>query len=175
MAELGLIRRGFGSRVNQQPQYRGREDAMHGSIWLGVNIASQNFHAAVVKDGVCARNWAKLLHAQFAHSKQGVRQLLAWLRAQGVAPEALAGVCVESTGQYSYHFITYANGRLGPISIINPARSRALAKSFGVRHKNDESDACVLAYFGHTFRPCPSPPRLAIMVALRELCRAYEA
>ena len=148
---------------------------MHESIWLGVDIASQSFHAAVARDGVSAHNWAKLPHAQFAHSKQGVRQLLAWLRAEGVAPDELAGVCVESTGQYSHHFAAYANGRLGPISIINPARSRSFARSLGVQHKTDEIDACVLAYFGHGFRPRATAPRPAVLVALRELCRAYEA
>lgn len=148
---------------------------MHDSIWLGVDVASQSFHAAVARDGVDARNWAKAPHAEFAHSKQGVGKLLAWLRAQGVAPDELAGVCVESTGPYSHHFAAYANGRLGPISIINPARSRTFARTLGVQHKTDEVDACVLAYFGHSFRPSAAPPRPAVLVALRELCRAYEA
>ena len=49
--------------------------------------------------------------------------LIAWIsdRARG-RPDALCGVCIKATGPLAQHFADLAKGRLGAVSIINPAR-----------------------------------------------------
>jgi len=150
---------------------------METCIWLGIDVGKQEFHASIATQALHGREWLKLPCQGFEHSPAGMKALLKWLRDQGTAPSQLAGVCVESTGRLSQHFADLAKGRLGSVSIINPARAKFFAQSQGSHHKNDAVDARLLAHFGWQSRPRPRPqrPEHADALKLRELVRAYGA
>jgi transposase len=147
---------------------------MKSCVWIGIDVGKREFSAAIARDVLSGNDWRHAPCKSFEHSVAGMRALLAWLRAQGVETSQLDGLCIESTGRLAQQFATLAKGRLGAISIINPARSKAFAASLGNQHKNDAVDARLIAYFGQHLRPRPQAPRDKTCVQLRELSRAYE-
>ena len=169
-----IHKEGYQESRNQRTQYKGQERTMESLVWLGVDIGKNTFHAAVTVERLFGQGWRKLPCASFEHSAAGLRALLSWLEANSVAPESLDGVCVESTGRLAQQFVSLAQGRLGGVSIINPARSKSFMKSLGFKHKNDSVDARLLAYFGQQMRPRAQAPKDGCYEELRELSRAYE-
>lgn len=147
---------------------------MESLVWVGVDISKDTFHAAVTAQRLWGQEWRKLPCASFEHSAAGLRSLLSWLKTHSAAPESLDGVCIESTGRLAQQFVTLAKGRLGAVSIINPARSKSFIESLGFKHKNDSVDAQLLAYFGQHMRPRAQAPKDGCYNELRELSRAYE-
>jgi transposase len=147
---------------------------MESLAWLSSDLGKGEFYAALAVRRLSGNDWRKLPTAVFAFSEAGILALLAWLKEQGVSPGELDGVCIESTGRLAQQFVTLANGRLGEISIINPARSKSFMQSLAFGHKNDRVDARMLAYYGQQMRPKPQGPRDAAYVKLREMSRAYE-
>jgi transposase len=147
---------------------------MESLVWVGVDISKKTFHAAVTVQRLGGHEWRKLPCASFEHSAAGLRALLGWLKAQSVEAKNINGVCVESTGRLAQQFVTLAKGRLGAVSIINPARSKSFMESLGFKHKNDSVDARLLTYFGQQMRPRAQAPKDGSYDELRELSRAYE-
>lgn len=143
------------------------------SVWIGVDLAKSSFHAAIAPDDARAEDWARLNQQAFDHTQSGVDALCAWIASRGVGAEDIAGVCVEATGRLSWTFVELLNDRLGPVSIVNPARPVQFAKSVGLRDKTDRTDACVLALFGLALRPTPRPLPTGPQRQLRELARFY--
>jgi transposase len=148
---------------------------METCVWLGIDVGKQEFHASLAAQAVHGNQWRKLPCAAFEHSPAGMRALLKWVGAQGTPPAQLAGVCIESTGRLSQQFADLAKGRLGAVSIINPALAKSFAKSQGSHHKNDAVDARLLAHFGWQSRPRPQRKQDTDALKLRELVRAYDA
>lgn len=146
---------------------------MSNQIWLGIDIAKNSFHAGLADAAAQPSQWAQLPNASFAHSRKGIQSLRSWLKDNGCLPEDLDGVCLEATGRYSIQWCDFVAERLGPISIVNPARPVAYRKSLGIRDKSDRVDSCVLALYGQTIRPKPTSSRSKSRRALCELSRAY--
>lgn len=76
---------------------------------------------------------------------------------------AVAGVHVvcEATGGYERAVVAALHAANLPVSVINPARVRSFACAQGQQAKTDPIDARVLAAFGETFKPNPTPARPA--------------
>lgn len=146
---------------------------MRNSFWLGVDLGKEKFHAAVAEDGALPKQWASLPNAEFANTPDGIKALCAWLQEKGFESEQLAGVCVEATGRYAWTFVSQLDGRLGPVSIVNPARPVAFARSMGVRDKTDRVDACILALYGLTHKPHSTALPDSLQLQLRELTAHY--
>lgn len=144
-------------------------------VWLGIDVAKETFHAALARGESEPRAWARLPHADFAHSEQGVRDLLRWLEAQGARPADLDGVCIEATGRLGTRWRGLWGKRPSPVSIVNPACVSAFAKSMGLRNKTDRVDACVIAFYGRLMRPAPTGDPSPAQLELRELGRAHQA
>ncbi len=142
-------------------------------IWIGIDLAKASFHAAVTPLDAHPSDWARLQNHAFEHSAKGVRALCAWVNKQGYGAEQIAGLCVEATGRLSWTFAELLKERLGPVSIVNPARPVQFAKSIGLREKTDRSDACALALFGVAMRPLPRPLPSERQHQLRELAGLY--
>ncbi len=142
-------------------------------IWIGVDLAKASFHAAVAPVDAHVTDWARLSNRDFEHSLKGVAALCAWVEKLGYDSEHIVGLCVEATGRLSWGFAELLNDRLGPVSIVNPARPVQFARSVGLRGKTDRSDACVLALFGVALRPMPRPLPSERQHQLRELAGLY--
>ena len=142
-------------------------------IWIGIDLAKASFHAALALQEAHPADWARLPEHSFEHSPMGVDALCAWVGQLGYRSEQIAGLCVEATGRLSWGFAELLDGRLGPVSIVNPARPVQFARSVGLREKTDRSDACVLALFGVALRPVPRPLPSEREHQLRELAGLY--
>ncbi len=104
---------------------------------------------------------------------QCIDALCAWVSQQGLSIQSLLGICVEATGRYAWTFVAQLDGRLAPVSIVNPARPVAFAKSMGLRDKTDRVDACILALYGVAHKPNPTAVPTSLQQQLRELTAHY--
>lgn len=146
---------------------------MRNSYWLGVDLSKETFHAAIAALDSLPSAWATLPNAEFENSREGIDALCAWTAQHGLSIQSLLGICVEATGRYAWTFVAQLNGRLAPVSIVNPARPVAFAKSMGLRDKTDRIDACILAHYGIAHKPRPTALPNAIQQQLRELTAHY--
>ena len=146
---------------------------MRNSYWLGVDLSKETFHAAIAEVNTSPSAWPSLPNAEFENSPTGIDALCAWTAQQGLSIQSLLGICVEATGRYAWSFVAQLDGRLAPVSIVNPARPVAYAKSMGLRDKTDRIDACILAYYGIAHKPRPTALPTSIQQQLRELTAHY--
>lgn len=118
--------------------------------WIGVDLSKESFDASVCREG---QDFGPHLRVRsFRNDPEGYDAFAAWRHAQ----EAVEGVCVESTGRFGVQFALALEARgAGPVSILEPARPKAHARSLGVKDKTDPVDARVLAHFGLLLRPRP--------------------
>ena len=127
---------------------------------VGVDIAKASFDAARLSaDG-------KYKHKKFDNTPEGFALFAAWLASFGSdAPH----VCMESTGPYSLPLADYLIGQGFHVSVVNPAKIAAFAKSELSRAKTDKADAKLIARYALAMRPSawmPPPPEIRELQAL---------
>src|SRR5262249_49424280 len=94
-----------------------------------------------------------------------------WIRKQGVEQ---VQVCLEATGEYGADLALWRYEAGYVVSILNPARIAAYAKSRLARTKTDKADAALIAHFCQTHRPLPWTPAPAEVRELQALVRRVE-
>jgi len=92
----------------------------------------------------------------------GIEQLAAWL-----APGSL--VVMEASGGYERLAHRLLTARGIKAAVVNPARVRHFAKASGVLAKTDRLDAAVIARYGASAHPAPTPVRDGRREAVAEL------
>ena len=142
------------------------------AVWIGVDLGKSAFVVALCPEGTRSDAWASLETKEFPNRAEGLDAFAAWVAEH--APAGIRGMCVESTGRLSWTFIEALDGRLGGVSMLNPARSHDFAKSLGLRSKTDRIDACVLALYGQAMTPRPTEIPSSFQRQLRELSRHYD-
>ncbi len=135
-------------------------------MFLGIDIAKDTFDVALVKDQNKPR------HRQFANTAAGHRQLLSWLSDHQVAT---VHACLEATGTYGEALALFLFEAGHRVSLVNPARIHALAKSQLSRTKTDKADAQLIARFCQSQEPCPWTPPPAEVRQLQALVRRLAA
>jgi transposase len=131
---------------------------------LGIDVAKAKFDAAVLRDG-------KLAQRTFPMDPAGFAALDRWIREQGVEQ---VHACLEATGEYgaALALFLYEVGHL--VSMVNPARIAAYAKSRLARTKTDKSDAALIARFCAQEQPPIWTPPSAEVQELQALVRRVE-
>lgn len=107
---------------------------------VGIDVAKATCDAALLSEG-------KLMQRTFSMEPTGFAARGSWIRQHGVEQ---VHACLEATGEYgaALALTLYASGHV--VSIVNPARSAASAKSRLARTKTDTADAALIAHFCHT-------------------------
>jgi transposase len=144
-------------------------------FWVGIDVAKAKFDAAVFPDGMQPERWRQLETKSFASDKKGVAAFVRWIQTLG---GCCAGMCAESTGIYSADLAEALHEKapdLPLLAIVNPARVKATAKTFGTKDKSDSVDARVIAAFAAWHRPKPTPLRSPEWQNLRSLFLARES
>jgi transposase len=106
----------------------------------------------------------------FPNKPAGHRRLLSQLRR---IPGVVHVIC-EATGGYEHDLLKALHDAVIPVTRLNPRQVRDFARAKGLLAKTDRIDAALLAEFGRTFTPAPTPPespvqeRLARLVARRQ-------
>jgi transposase len=131
---------------------------------LGIDVAKAKFDAALLCQG-------KLLQRTFSMDLTGYAALDRWIGEQGVGP---VHACLEATGEYgaALALALYEAGYL--VSIVNPARIAAYAKSRLARTKTDKTDAALIARFCAREQPSIWTPPSAEVQELQALVRRVE-
>jgi transposase len=117
---------------------------------LGIDVAKATV------DVVLLYEEASPVHATFDNNANGFKQLKRWLDNRGVQT---LHTCLEATGNFSDDLATFLHGVGYTVSVVNPARISAYAKSQLRRNKTDKLDAELIAEFCRTQTPPAwSPP-----------------
>ncbi len=135
---------------------------------LGIDIAKRTFDAVLLQEG-------RTRHRQFANTIAGFQQLQTWLHDHATAP-LHAGL--EATGVYGDALALFLHQHDVQVSVINPARTHAFAKSELARTKTDKADAALMARFIAAHRPAawtPPPPEQRQLQALVRRLDALQA
>src|SRR5687768_9694509 len=103
--------------------------------YLGVDVAKATFDVALVSQDLCGQA-GKLRHKQFANRSAGFVALTAWLAKQEITQ---VHACLEATGPYSLALADYLHEAGHKVSVVNPLRIQAFAKSQLSRNKTDKA------------------------------------
>lgn len=134
--------------------------------YLGVDVGKYDLRVALMLSG------EKFRSRKLANTPEGHEQLLGWL--EGKAGDTVH-VCLEATGSYGEQLAERLHDAGYTVSMANPARVKAFARSEGVRSKTDSVDARVLARFCQAHRPEPWTPLPPQLRELRALVRRLDA
>lgn len=131
---------------------------------LGIDVAKDSFAVALVV--------AEQMHrAQFANTPDGFAELGRWLVARTATP---VWACLEATGRYGDELARYLHEQQHTVSVVNPVRIKAYARSQLKRNKTDQVDAQLIARFCQHEQPArwqPAPPEIG---QLQALMRQYD-
>jgi transposase len=133
---------------------------------LGIDISKATFDTALSADN------ETFVAGTFDNSSQGFRALKKWLRKQGVHE---LHACLEATGRYGEELAYFLNEQGYTVSLVNPARIHAYAKSKLRRNKNDTLDARLIADFCYSQKPDLWQPPSPAMRELQEMTRELTA
>ena len=139
--------------TNEVLHHHKRKTAMK-ETWSGIDVSKRWFDASWVSPQTQTEDFAKIPHARFDRTPQGVQQYLAWLERQGPAS---VRVLMEATGQYSIELTAWLvtqQPELAP-AIVNPRQAKHFHKSLGLRNHTDKVDARSLGLMGKERRPRP--------------------
>lgn len=132
---------------------------------VGIDISKLKFDVVLLTDE------GKHTHKTFTNNDKGFASFKEWLNSL----EALtAHCCMEATGRYGEELALFLSQNALNISVINPARIKAFARSEGVRVKTDKVDAGIIARFCKVYSPETWVPPSAETQAIRDLYRCLQ-
>jgi transposase len=129
-------------------------------ITIGVDIAKKKFDVALLIEN-------KYKHKHFTNDNAGFGAFIAWLLTFNLP--ILPLVCMEATGAYSLPLADFLVDNGYPVSVVNPAKIHAFAKSELSRAKTDKADAKLIARYALSMQPAlwtPPPPEMRRLQAL---------
>jgi transposase len=132
---------------------------------LGIDVAKATL-------AVCLLLATGTHRSEFANTAVGHQQLLAWLRKHKLTQ---LQACLEATGTYGEDVALALHEAGHVVSVVNPARIAAYAKSQLARTKTDPSDAALIARFCAKEQPPAWSPPAPEVRELRALVRHLEA
>ena len=132
------------------------------TAFLGLDVAKSKVDAARLTEN------GKFKTKTFANSAQGFAELVDWLATREAA-KALA--CMEATGSYHEALATFLLDAGRKVSVVNPGRIKSFGTSEGIRTKNDQVDACLIARFLKRMEPQAWQPEPREIRELKALSR----
>lgn len=133
--------------------------------FLGIDVAKDTLVVALLGPRQPRRS-------SFPNSSAGHQHLLSWLRKQHVAD---IHACLEATGTYSDDIALALHDAGLLVSVVNPARIAAYAKSRLARNKTDQADALLIAQFAQSEQPPAWQPPAPELRELRALVRHLDS
>ena len=139
-------------------------------LYAGIDIAKAKFDVSVTIDGE-----ERIYYETIQNEKGGFKKLVKELKKlQKKFKIKKVHICMEATGIYHCelceHLLKYS---ALVVSVVNPAQSKAFAKSLLLRTKTDKSDSMMLAQYAKKHNPKPVSKLPENLKKLRTLVR-YE-
>lgn len=135
------------------------------NITIGVDIAKKKFDSACLIEG-------KYKHKTFTNDEPGFIAFIAWFLS--LCGDVKPLICMEATGSYSLPIADFLVSQDHAVSVINPAKIHAFAKSELSRAKTDKCDAKLIARYALKFQPPLWNPPPANIRELQALIRRVE-
>lgn len=130
-------------------------------ITIGIDIAKHHV--------VTARLWDNnYRHKTFDNNAQGFAAFGRWLQGFG---DPAPWVCLEATGAYSIPLAEFLVEQGYRVSVVNPAKIHAFAKSAFSRTKTDKADAKLIARYCLSMQPAPWTPPPRPLLEMRQMER----
>lgn len=129
-------------------------------MFLGIDVSKRTLDVALLKEE------GKPRHKVFANTPAGHRQLMAWLKQQGVE---VGHACLEATGTWADAAALALHEAGHKVSLVNPALIRAFGQSQLKRTKTDKADSQLIAHFCRMHQPplwVPLAPEIKDLQAL---------
>lgn len=138
----------------------------HTIIHLGVDVAKDELVLDAARFGGLAK---------VTNNPKGHATLLAAMRALhrpavDSAAALIPHVVLESSGGYERSIVAALHAAGERVSVLNPARVRHHALSYGLHAKTDDADTKLLSHFGDKQQPVPTPVQTPAQQELAELC-----
>ncbi len=133
-------------------------------VVLGIDVAKSKFDATLLVG-------QKTAHRVFEMDARGFEGLTNWLAGRGIER---VHACMEATGEYGAGLALYLHEAGHTVSVVNPARIAAYAKSTLARNKTDKADSAIIAHFCRSQRPVHWNPPTPQVRELQALVRRVE-
>lgn len=137
--------------------------------FVGIDVSHDKLDCAIVDEP------GRLLHRArtFRNSPAGVAQLMDWARL--LADETECQFILEATAAY-HELVAYQLHEAAlPVSVINAAHARSLARGLAMLSKTDMVDCVALAHFGRLARPRLWRPASKAVAELQALLLRLDA
>lgn len=134
---------------------------------VGIDV-SKAFLDAVLLSGENGRS----LSRRVPNTENGFAELLNWIDQE--ASRENVHVCLEASGRYHRSVARYLHEQNVTISVVNPRRTSAYAKSQLARSKTDQVDAALLARFCQREEPSEWHPTSSARQDLKEMTRGLQ-
>jgi transposase len=135
------------------------------NIVIGADIAKKKFDVACLMEG-------KFKHKVFTNDAVGFADFVAWF--SSLCGDVSPLICMEATGSYSLPLADYLVNHDFSVSLVNPAKIHAFAKSELSRAKTDKADAKLIARYALMTQPPLWIPPPANIRELQALVRRVE-
>jgi transposase len=132
---------------------------------LGIDVAKDSLAVALLGSSTPRKR-------SFPNSPAGHQELLSWLSKQHLSQ---IQACLEATGSYADAIAEALHDAGYWVSVVNPARIAAYAKSRLARNKTDPADAVLIAQFAQSEQPARWTPPAPELRELRALVRHLDA
>lgn len=135
-------------------------------VTMGIDISKLKFDATILLDT------KKEKHKIFSNDPKGFKEIVNWLQSLGIKE---LHVCLEATGSYGEKLSFFLHRQGFKVSVVNPTRIKAYARSEGVRAKTDKVDSGVIARFCKAQSPSPWTPPSLEEQQLKDLYRCLQS
>lgn len=138
---------------------------------LGIDVSKKKLDVALMR----GENPDKFFSKTVINTVPGYEKLLQWsCQKADCRPEALH-VILEATGPYHEKVALWLHQQGCQVSVVNPARIKHFAQAEGLRAKNDQLDAKLIALFGLKMQPLLWQPAPQEYQELQGLLHRLEA
>ena len=135
-------------------------------IYIGCDVSKYTLDFAIYQRGI---DYRKFKHHQVSNDEAGFKELLKWLKSNGVKKYKDTVVGIEHTGYYSNALAEWLFRKRITFCYLHPLDVKNYISSS--RNKNDSEDACMIADYLYTMREklTPSTPEPSKIKQLRAL------
>ena len=135
-------------------------------IFIGCDVSKYTLDFAIYQRGM---DYRKFKHYQVSNDEAGFKELLKWLKSNGVKKYKDTVVGIEHTGYYSNALAEWLFRKRITFCYLHPLDVKNYISSS--RNKNDSEDACMIADYLYTMREklTPSTPEPSEIKQLRAL------
>jgi len=134
---------------------------------IGVDVSKASLEVALIGTEETSAS-----HTAVPNTEEGFEELVDWIGRQTVASNV--HVCLEASGGYEKPVARHLYEQDLTVSVINPQRTSAYAKSQLTRSKTDQVDARILARFCQREEPSSWQPASSEQRNLKEMTRGLQ-